>query len=117
MAGSLGALAALSPGIWRHLGFQLFSHKILRWLGPALLLTALVGSAVAAALGSAAGAVLLAVQLLCYGVAAAGWVMGGSRAPRLFRMAYFFVLANAALAYGWFIYLFGSNKPAWDKLR
>jgi biofilm PGA synthesis N-glycosyltransferase PgaC len=117
MAGSLNALAALSAGVWRHLGFQLFSHKILRWLGPALLLTALVASAMAAALGSVAGAALLGIQLLGYGVAGVGWLMGGSRAPGLFRMAYFFVLANAALAYGWFIYLFGSNRPAWDKLR
>lgn len=117
MAGSLGALAALSAGIWRHLGFQLFSHKILRWLGPALLIAALFAAAVAAALGSVVGAVLLGAQLLFYGVAGAGWILGGRRAPRLFRMAYFFVLANAALAYGWLIYLFGSNKPAWDKLR
>jgi len=117
MAGSLGALGALSAGVWRHLGFQLFSHKILRWLGPALLLAALFAAAAAAALGSVVGAVLLAVQLLCYVVAAAGWLLGGSRAPRVFRMAYFFVLANAALAYGWLIYLFGSHKPAWDKLR
>ena len=117
MAGSLGALATLSTGVWRHLGFQLFSHKILRWLGPALLLTALVASTVAAALGSVVAAVLLGVQLLGYGVAGVGWLMGGGRAPGLFRMAYFFVLANAALAYGWLIYLFGPNKPAWDKLR
>jgi biofilm PGA synthesis N-glycosyltransferase PgaC len=117
MAGSLGALAALSVGVWRRLGFQLFSHKILRWLGPVLLLTALVAAAVAAALGSVVGAVLLGAQLLGYGVAAAGRLLGGGRAPGLFRMAYFFVLANAALAYGWLIYLFGPNKPAWDKLR
>ena len=117
MAGSLGALSALSTGIWRRVGFQLFSHKILRWLGPALLLAALVTAAAAAALGSLVGLVLLGGQLLCYGVAAAGWALGGSRAPGPLRAAYFFVLAQAALACGWAAYLFGQNRPAWDKLR
>jgi biofilm PGA synthesis N-glycosyltransferase PgaC len=117
MAGSLGALAALSGGVWRRVGFQLFSHKVLRWLGPALLLTALVAAAAAAALGSVVGAVLLGIQVLGYVAAAAGWLLGGGRAPLPWRAAYFFALANAALGYGWLVYLFGANKPAWDKLR
>lgn len=117
MAGSLGALAALSAGVWRRLGFQLFSHKVLRWLGPALLLGALFAAAAAAALGGVTGAVLLGIQLSGYVLAGAGWLLGGSRAPGLLRAAYFFVLANAALAYGWLLYLFGRSEPAWEKLR
>ncbi len=117
MAGSLVALAALNPAIWRRIPWQLFSHKIMRWLGPAFLAAALVAAAAAAALGSVFGAVLLGAQLLFYAAAAIGRIWPGRRAPLLFRAPYFFVLANVALAYGWLWYFFGSKEAAWEKLR
>jgi biofilm PGA synthesis N-glycosyltransferase PgaC len=117
MAGSLVALSALNPAIWRRIPWQLFSHKILRWLGPAFLAAAFVAAAVTAAMGSVFGAVLLGAQLLFYAAAAVGWFWPGRRAPLLFRAPYFFVLANAALAYGWLWYFFGSKEAAWEKLR
>ncbi len=117
MAGSIAALAALDGAIWRRIPWQLFSHKILRWLGPAFLGVALAAAAAATAAGSVFGAALLGGQLLFYAAAAAGWLGGGGRAPLLFRAPYSFVLANVALAYGWFRYLFGGNAAAWEKLR
>lgn len=117
MAGSLAALAALDVAIWRRLPWQLFSHKILRWLGPAFLAVALGASAAATAAGSVFGAVLLAAQSLFYAAAAAGWLWRRRRAPLLFRVPYSFTLANVALAYGWSQYFFGGKKPAWEKLR
>lgn len=117
MAGSVAALTALSGAIWRRIPWQLFSHKILRWLGPALLAVALGGAAAATAAGSVFGLVLLVAQLIFYAAAAAGWLLGGRRSPFLFRAPYFFVLANVALALGWLLYFFGRNKPAWEKLR
>jgi hypothetical protein len=68
-------------------------------------------------LGSVFGAVLLGAQLLFYAAAAVGWIWPGRRAPLLFRAPYFFVLANAALAYGWLWYFFGPKEAAWEKLR
>jgi biofilm PGA synthesis N-glycosyltransferase PgaC len=117
MAGSIAALAALDRAVWRRIPWQLFSHKFLRWFGPGFLAAALAAAAAATALGSVFGAVLLAAQLLLYAAAAVGWLWGGGRAPALFRAPYFFVLANAALAYGWFLYLFGRSEAAWEKLR
>jgi cellulose synthase/poly-beta-1,6-N-acetylglucosamine synthase-like glycosyltransferase len=117
MDGSLAALSALSPAIWRRMPVQLFSHKILRWLGPWFLLASLVASTTAAALGSAFGLALCAAQGAFYGAAALGWAFGGRRAPFVLRAPYFFVLANAALAFGWLQYAFGRRGPAWEKLR
>lgn len=117
MAGSVVALAALDVAIWRRLPWQLFSHKILRWLGPAFLAVALGASAAATAAGSVFGAVLLAAQASFYGAAAVGWLWRRRRAPLLFRAPYSFTLANAALAYGWLHYFFGGKKPTWEKLR
>jgi len=116
MAGSVVALAALDVAIWRRLPWQLFSHKILRWLGPAFLAVALGASAAATAAGSVFGAVLLAVQASFYGAAAVGWLWRRG-APLLFRAPYSFTSANAALAYGWVQFFFGGKKPAWEKLR
>ncbi len=117
MAGSATALAALDGAVWRRIPWQLFSHKILRWLGPAFLVAALAAAAGAAVAGSIFGAVLLAAQLLFYAAAAAGWLWRRRRAPLLFRAPHSFALANAALAYGWLLYLFGGKKAAWEKLR
>lgn len=117
MAGSVTALAALDGALWRRIPWQLFSHKILRWLGPGLLAVAFGASAAATAAGSVFGAVLFAAQLLFYAAAAAGWLWRGRRAPLLFRAPCSFALANAALAYGWLRYFFGGNKAAWEKLR
>jgi len=117
MDGSLAALSALSPAIWRRLPVQLFSHKILRWLGPWILLAALAAATAAAGLGSAFGLALCAAQGAFYVAAAAGWAFGGRRAPFILRAPYFFVLANAALAWGWLQYAFGGRGPAWEKLR
>lgn len=117
MAGSVVALAALDVAIWRRLPWQLFSHKILRWLGPAFLAVALGASAAATAAGSVFGAVLLAAQASFYGAAAVRWLWRRRRAPLLFRAPYSFTLANAALAYGWLQFFFGGKKPAWEKLR
>jgi cellulose synthase/poly-beta-1,6-N-acetylglucosamine synthase-like glycosyltransferase len=117
MAGSVAALATLDGAVWRRIPWQLFSHKILRWLGPGFLAVALAAAAAAAAAGSAFGAALLVAQVLFYAAAAVGWLWRRRRAPFLFRGAHFFTLANAALAYGWLQYFFGGKKAAWEKLR
>ncbi len=107
----------LDGAVWRRIPWQLFSHKILRWLGPGFLAVALAAAAAAAAAGSVFGAVLFAAQLLFYAAAAVGWLWRRRRGPLLFRAPYSFALANAALAYGWLQYFFGGKEAAWEKLR
>jgi cellulose synthase/poly-beta-1,6-N-acetylglucosamine synthase-like glycosyltransferase len=117
MAGSLAALGALDRRLWLRLPWQLISHKILRWLGPAWLALAAVGAVVAAAAGHPLGYALAVAQVLVYGAAALAAALGPARAPSILRICKAFVVANAALAYGWGLYLFGPRRPAWRKLR
>ena len=117
MVGSLAALTALDWRIWLRLPWQLISHKILRWLGPAWLALAAVGAAVAAAAGHPLGYALVFGQILVYGAAALTGALRPAREPSVLRVIKAFVVANAALAYGWGLYFFGPRRPAWRKLR
>lgn len=117
MSGSLAALAALDRRVWVCIPWQLFSHKILRWTAWLFLIAAFVAAALAGILGSAVGWIIWGAQALFYLGAAAAALMGPTRAPLLLKGAHAFVMANAALAAGWFRYLFGSNRAAWEKLR
>ena len=117
MNGSLAALAALDGRIFLRIPWQLFSHKILRWLGPAFLAAALAGAAAAALAGSRVALVLLILQLAFYVAAAAAAAWPPRRAPAALHAPLYFVVANAALAVGWWRYLLGRDAPAWPKLR
>ncbi|HVE85322.1 MAG TPA: glycosyltransferase family 2 protein [Myxococcales bacterium] len=94
--------------------FAFWSHKVLRWCAPALMALAFVANCF---LVRAAGyRVLLAAQLLFYGLAAAGraeWFDGQLR--RAASVAYYFVKMNAAIAVGFWRFLRGSQAPAWER--
>jgi cellulose synthase/poly-beta-1,6-N-acetylglucosamine synthase-like glycosyltransferase len=115
-AGNWQALRRLPDLLDPRAGFVSFaflSHKLLRWLGPFLLVAALVSNvaAVAAAPGAAGLRALLAAQLLFYALAAAGQ-RGAGRAGRIAR---YFVLMNAALAVGLWRHLRGTQRAAWRR--
>ena len=114
-AGNWQALRRLPDLLDPRVGFVAFafvSHKLLRWIGPLLLATALVANVAAAALLAANGLrALLAAQLLCYSLAVAGERGVGS----IGRIARDFVLMNAALAVGFWRYLRGTQHAAWHR--
>jgi hypothetical protein len=114
-AGNWQALARLPDLLDPRTGFVAFafvSHKLLRWLGPLLLALALGSNAAAAAAPGAWGLrALLAAQLLCYAIAAAGERGAGAAG----RGARYFVAMNAALAAGFWRFLRGSQRAAWRR--
>ena len=94
--------------------FAFWSHKVLRWFAPALMAVAFVSNWFL--LESALYRVLLAAQLLFYGMAAAGgarWFDGVLR--RVTSAAYYFVKMNAAIAVGFWRFVRGSQAPAWER--
>ncbi len=99
--------ALLAPSVG-FVAYALWSHKVLRWFGPALLSAALVSSAVLA--GSPVYAVALAAQLSFYAVALLNVL--GVRVPGA-GLARHFVAMNAALALGAWKYLRGDTAPIW----
>jgi poly-beta-1,6-N-acetyl-D-glucosamine synthase len=98
---------------WRHrLALQLISHKYLRLAGPALLLCALVTSGLQA--GEPLYRACFALQLLLYGLAAAGLALPSLRA-RLFSIPAGFVFLNFMTLRGLARFIFGARGGAWER--
>jgi len=91
-----------------------WSHKVLRWFTPFLLVAALAASATVAA--QPLGQALLAAQLAAYCGVAAGWVL---RRRRLragpLGLAAYFATINAALAIGLVRGLLKLQRPTWQR--
>ncbi len=97
--------------------FQMISHKILRWYLWLWLLIALVSSAILALQGGFYVIAFLA-QAAGYGLAVFGLIAGSRqvRLPLLSTLS-FFVMANAAMAFGAIKALFGQRMPRWEPVR
>jgi cellulose synthase/poly-beta-1,6-N-acetylglucosamine synthase-like glycosyltransferase len=99
----------------RFLFFSFVSHKLLRWLGPFFLGGALLGSIPLAFQGGLVPRAVLLAQLAFYGLALAG--SRGARGPlrRVASLAHYFVSMNAALAVGFWRFVRGTQRAAWDR--
>ncbi len=119
-AGNWQALARIPELLDPRRGFLWFafvSHKLLRWTTPALLAAALLANAALAAGPGAWGyRALLVLHLSFYALALAGGRgAAAGRAAPLAAAAHYFVAMNAALAVGFFRFVRGSQRAAWDR--
>ena len=97
-------------GVW----FAFWSHKVLRWLGPFFILTALASSAYLAQT-SIFYRVLLAVQLALLLLPALDWLLRQCHLHnRWLRLGSYFYLMNWALLAGFWQYLRGVKTNAWS---
>lgn len=114
--------------LWRHRammnplksGFysiELFSHKVMRYLVPLLLILIFVASALLASRNLFYGAALLA-QTLLYLAAILGWALerAGAR-NHLFALPQYFVLANLASLMACYKFLRGERYARWEPIR
>lgn len=114
--------------LWRHRammnplrsGFyavQLFSHKVLRYFVPFLLLSILASSAMLAS-GSIFYSLMLLGQVCFYAAAGIGWLLerAGKR-NRLFALPQYFVLANVASVIALYKFLRGERFARWEPIR
>jgi cellulose synthase/poly-beta-1,6-N-acetylglucosamine synthase-like glycosyltransferase len=97
--------------------FMLISHKLCRWLVSLLLPFAAIGI-VALAVGSRAGAVILAVVAIgiALGVLGMRWPLGRA-APRLLRIAGYALASNVAGMMAWRRAMLGRSTPLWEPTR
>ncbi len=94
------------------LAFCFFSHRVLRWLAPLLLLIALGCSALMAGHGSFT--MLLTAQCVFYASACLGYLFKKWRKPvRLFALPLHFCSMNLAMLLGLLRYLSGEQKLTW----
>ena len=105
------------PGLWA--GY--LSHKVLRWIGPWLLVLALLANATVVAAAAEWDArtwffaALLGLQGLFYALAALGWMLRRRTLPRVVSLPFYFCLGNAAAAAGFFKWLLGKQSVTWAK--
>jgi cellulose synthase/poly-beta-1,6-N-acetylglucosamine synthase-like glycosyltransferase len=94
--------------------FAFFSHKVLRWLAPLLLLGMLVANGLL--LDQAAYRFLLAAQLTGYTAAIAGmFLKGGSFPEKIMRSFTMFVGMNVALFVGFFHWIGAKQTGVWRR--
>ncbi|WP_458206774.1 glycosyltransferase family 2 protein [Haladaptatus sp. NG-SE-30] len=107
----------LSP---RHglIAFEFFSHKVLRWCLPAVLLLVLLSNAVLALLvPSLLVTTLLVGQLACYIAAVVGMMSPRARSLTLFGIPAYFLSMNLAFASGFMRFLSGASIDIWTSTR
>ena len=104
-----------SLNLWRYglFAFQVWSHKVFRWLVPLGLLLAL-GCSVILAPASALYAGLLAVQLAGYAAAALAYFFAAARRIMPLRIALYFFLANTATAAALWDFARGVRIVTWN---
>lgn len=116
MAGVFRYKPLLNPFRSGRFAWILGSHKIVRWLVPVFLATALTTSAFLSS--QTLYATLFVVQATGYGMALIGLLSPVRILPgRLGRLASFFVLSNAAIALAWFRFGIGHRIATWTPSR
>lgn len=101
---------------WRGwISFTFWSHKVLRWFAPFLLIVLLVSNAFL--LDRPVYRILFYLQVALYGSALVGWLFSRQKHvfARLFRVPYYFLGSNLALLVGFFKCVTGLQKATWSQ--
>lgn len=107
----------LNPFRFGFFAIEVLSHKVLRWLAPAFLLTMLAADAALAGRG-AIYRVMLGAQVLVYALAALGHALrGAGRLPRVLAVPYYFSMVNIASARGIIEAYRGKTYTTWTTAR
>ena len=105
-------LEFLNPFRYGLFSYQYFCHKLLRWLVPLFLFTALMANAVLS-LDSGGYTMLLLLHLAFYGIALGGWAAKATPTHALFKIPVYFVTVNAAIFVAWWRYIRGRRMVMW----
>jgi cellulose synthase/poly-beta-1,6-N-acetylglucosamine synthase-like glycosyltransferase len=111
---SLGLVPGLLSPFRGFPAFAFWSHKVLRWFAPALMLVALAANLLL--LGQPFYRFTLAAQLAFYALAWLGSLsVGPSMLRRIAGVAYYFVTMNLAIVVGFWRFLRNSQAAAWER--
>jgi len=102
---------------WRRpwIAFQLWSHKLMRWLVPLMLLGILVSSVLLAQLPFFR--VVLLLQLVFYAIALAAAAFSPPATWRILHLPLYFCVINAAALVGLFQFVCGNRYVSWRPVR
>ncbi len=96
--------------------YQLFCHKLFRWLVPIFLIVAFVSNLVLIH-GSFIYSVLLLVQLSLYGCGILGLLRPKTQEMILVKVSVYFLAVNASILFAWSRYLSGQRVITWTPTK
>lgn len=102
----------LNPFKFGFFSFQVFSHKVMRWLVPWFLILLFVTS-LALMPQHWAYRVAVAAQLAFYGLAAVGYLIPAVRGIAVIKLPFFFIQVNAAVLHATIAFAFGKRVTVW----
>jgi glycosyltransferase involved in cell wall biosynthesis len=105
-------LELLNPFKYGLFAYQLLCHKLLRWLVPLFLISALICN-IFLAVNSAGYLVILALQLIFYLIAILAWLKKISAESTLTKVPMYFLVVNLAIAMAWIKYIKGQRLVMW----
>ena len=107
------SLPMLNPCRYGMFAWQLFSHKLCRWLVPFAMISACLSNILLATQSTFYGMLLLG-QLLFYAMAAAYAAFQWMPKSSVFRLPSFFVLVNLSILDAWMRYFRGDRVFRWE---
>jgi hypothetical protein len=102
----------LNPFRYGLFSYQYFSHKLLRWLVPLFLFSAIMSN-LWLSMGSATYCVLLCFQVALYGIAVACWFAKTPPTHTALKLPLYFVAVNLAILVAWWSFAKGKRTVMW----
>jgi len=99
------------------LSFELFSHKVCKFLVPLFMVALLVSNLILAERGGFFLVTLIAQGSFYFAAGAASFVPKGSFLSRMVEAARTFVVVNAAVALAWVKYFQGETYTTWSPTK
>jgi len=109
-------LEFLNPFRYGIFSYQYLCHKLLRWLVPFFMLTALVSNLALLSVGWLFS-LFFVLQVLFYTVAGLTWVSGETPRRAVLKIPTYFVTANVAIGLAWWQYFCGRRMVMWTPTR
>lgn len=105
--------SVLNPFKYGMFAFEVFSHKIMRWLVPWFQLVLLI-STLFVWQSHIIFSILLLAQVTFYLLSLIGWLSKSSRVNNLFKIPFFFMQVNLAIAHAGLQFLSGKRVTKWE---
>lgn len=106
----------LNPFRFGIFSYQVWSHKILRWLVPWFLILLLVANIAIYDMHWVYRASLI-FQIIFYGLAATGFFIKPIQNVSVVKLPLFFIQANMAIAHATVVFLLGKRMTTWEPSR
>jgi glycosyltransferase involved in cell wall biosynthesis len=107
------SLPLLNPFKFGLFSWQLFSHKLCRWLVPFALILSLVSNALLLRKSSFYLFTMFS-QVLVYGIALGGMTSEHLLKKKAVKLLHYFVLVNLSILQAWYRYVRGERVLAWE---